>query len=530
MIRDFELENTGATLDCDLCIVGAGPAGIAMADEFADGPLRVVLLDSGGLRLSDPTQALNVGVNAGLPHTGHVDGRGRAFGGTGRLWAGQCLPLDDIDFERRGWVPHSGWPIAPATLKAAYARAEKFFKVQGEVYDARVYSRLGLEAPAWDERTLRSHFTIYTPEVDTGRFALARVRASGNVTVLLNASVVQIELLESTAAVASLRLRSLGGRTGRVRARAYVLAAGGIENARLLLASNERVAAGVGNARDLVGRFFQEHPNGITATLDDADPVALQARFRMLYREGRRYFPKFALAADRQRSREVLNANAHLVFDDAPGSGIEALREFAKAARARRLPPAPLRAALRIARDAVPVARTLASYVTKGSAASGTPKSVRLQCYLEQSPNPDSRVMLSDERDAVGLPQLKMHWAMSELEHSTLREMTTAVGEEFSRLGLGRVRPEAWVGSDGPEWRDHFVDCAHHSGTTRMAASPSEGVVDPDARVFGVANLWVAGSSVFPTSGYANPTLTIVALALRLADRLQVELSTQVAA
>lgn len=527
MITDLHHLPPGGDLDCDLCVVGAGPAGIALAREFIGTRTRVLLLAGGGIELDPAHQSLNKGESVGLSHTGHEDGRGRAFGGTGRLWAGQCLPLDGIDFEQRSWVPHSGWPISLDDLRPWYARAEQFFRVEGETYDEGTYAALGVEAPQWLPDALRTHFTVYTPQVDTGRFSLRQFRRSDTMLVLLNANVVQIELNEAANAVAALRLRSLTGHTARVRARAYVLAAGGIENARLLLASTEREPHGVGNRHDLVGRFFQEHPNGVTATLVGGDPVALQARFRLLYRGGRRYFPKVALAERKQREHRSLNCNAHLVFQHSEGSGIASLREVARAMRRRRLPDAPMVHAARIAANLGEVGRALSQRFVGGASPLVAPTSIRLQCYVEQAPNPLSRVTLSPERDALGVPQLRMDWRMTSLEREAAVLMTDVARTEFRRLGLGELEPEPWLAAPGEGWQPHLVDCSHHIGTTRMATTEREGVVDADAQVFGVGRLFVAGSSVFPTSGYANPTLTIVALAIRLAEHIKLAMARE---
>lgn len=525
MITDLHTLSADSVLDCDLCVVGAGPAGIALAREFIGTGMQVLLLAGGGIDLDPEHQELNKGESVGLAHTGHYDGRGRGFGGTGRLWAGQCLPLDAIDFERRPWVPHSGWPFGLDDLRPWYRRAERFFKVENETYDETTYAAFGIDAPRWAVDTLRTHFTVYTPEIDTGRFSLRQFRRAGNVRVLLHANVVQVELDEPGRAVAALRLRSLTGQAARVRARAYVLATGGIENARLLLASTERQSCGVGNSRDLVGRFFQEHPNGMTALLTDGDARALQTRFRLLYRNGRRYFPKFALSERLQRERHTVNCNAHLYFEHSEASGVAAIREFARAMRQRRLPDAPLKQALRIAANLGEVSRTLTQRFVQGTSSLGVPSAIRLQCYVEQAPNPLSRVKLALQRDALGVPLLQMEWRLTDQERQAANLITDVVRSEFGRLGLGKIKPDSWLTEPGDGWQPHMIDCAHHIGTTRMASTEREGVVDPDGQVFNVGRLYIAGSSVFPTSGYANPTLTIVALAIRLAEHLKTVLA-----
>lgn len=517
MIEDLRRSPEGRLFEADVCIVGAGPAGVALARALSGSGLRILLVESGGLAIEPAVQSLNVAETTGLPHHGAVEGRARALGGAGRLWAGQCLRLDRLDFTRRAWIPDSGWPIACDLLEPHYEAAERFFKVEGLATDRSVYAQFGQQAPAWQDGTLDSMFTVYTPEIDVGRHHVAALRRATDLQVLLHANVVRIDVSDDTdAAVSCLQLRTLDGRTARARARAYVLCGGGIENARLLLASDRQRAAGLGNARDLVGRYFQDHPNGMTATLEGGDAGSLQARFRMLY--GRhRYFPKFRLSPDRQAADKASNATAHLVFEEEGDAGLAALRAFVSAGRRRRLPPRPLSEALRLARGADAVGRVALARLRGVSA--GRPTAIRLQCHLEQAPDRDSRIRLSREVDALGLRRAAIDWRLGAQERHTAQVLTRVVGAEFARLGLGTLVEADWLG--GADWRSHLSDAYHHAGTTRMASDASVGVVDTDLRVFELRNLFVCGGSVFPTSGYANPTLTIVALALRLSAHLR---------
>lgn len=521
MIQDFNLLPSGLILQTDLCIVGSGPAGIALAKEFEGSNLKVIVVESGALKLEAAAQALCQAESIGLPHHGHRTGRARAFGGTGKLWAGQCLRLDKIDFEQRSWVPESGWPFALETLAPFYQRAERFFRVSGEFYDERQYRCFHLNAPEWSEQTLRSMFTIYTPDLDPGDFSLKTFQQSSNINVLLNANVVQVETNPTVEKVESVRLKTLSGKQGRVKAPIIVLCAGGLENARLLMASNERSAAGLGNGHDLVGRYFQEHPNGITASVFTNKAELLQSLFRLLYRRRGRYFPKFALSEEIQRARQILNCNAHLVFEYEDGSGVAALQTAYRALREKHLPANSMECLGSIVRNPSEIARALWNRMRTGQSPAARPKAIRLQCYLEQSPNFISRVRLGNSRDALGMPILQVDWHLAELELKTLNVMTQTVAAEFKALGLGNVIPESWLTDSSRDWQYKLTDCAHHMGTTRMAQNPREGVTDSDGRVFGIDGLYIAGSSVFPTSGYANPTLTIVALAMRLADHLK---------
>lgn len=523
MIEDFRDFPDQHRIEADICVVGAGPAGIAVCNEFRNSTARVVLLESGGRTLEPATQFLNEAEVVGLNHDGHLSGRARALGGTAKLWAGQCLRLDPIDFERRSWVPSSGWPIAFSDLNPFYDRAERFFNVSGELYDDRQYGRFGLTPPCWSADALRTMFTVYTPQLDSGRVFERSFERAVNIRTILHANAVGILTNKDGDTVTEVRIKDLTGKQGRVTARAFVLATGGIENARLLLASNRRHPQGLGNGRDLVGRYFQEHPNGLTASLDEGDPSLLQTLFRLFYRGRRRYFPKFALSVKQQRVHAVLNCNAHLTFEYPDDSVMSHMQVFYRAARRGQLPDKLWSRLSSLARNRSEIGRSLMHLSRTGRTPLAKPSSVRLQCYLEQSPNHRSRITLSGQADALGMPKAQVEWNMTELEFRTLVVMTETVRSEFKRLGLGVWRTDEWLRGMSQGWQSHLADCAHHMGTTRMAESPSSGVTDPQCAVFGIRGLYIAGSSLFPTSGYANPTLTIVALAIRLADHLKRE-------
>ncbi len=526
MIVDSKQQNIPSELDCDVCIVGAGPAGITLALELRNSGLDILVAESGGRTPQAADQQWNEGEVEGLPYTGLTDGRVRALGGASKRWFGQCIRFDGIDFEQRPWVPHSGWPIQFSDLIPWYERAEAFFKLTGERYDERVYSYFGLEAPPWNRELLETHFTVYSPELDLGRIHEATLRRAERVRLLLHATCTEVTTTDDSGQQASgIRLRTGKGTASRVKAKVVVLCAGGLENARILLLSRGALGAGLGNAHDLVGRFLQDHPNALTATIKTENVERLIALFSVLHRKHLRYFPKFPLTAKRQHRMRTLNCTSHLVFEQEEDSGIAAAKNIARALRRRELPP-DLAGNLRAIGTHLPEAMAAAkSFLLDRTTPQGTPSSIRLQCHTEQAPDPESRVTLSAERDALGLQKLRVNWRLNESERRAMCELTDAVGVEMLRLGLGEVVPDPWLAEEGSVWKLGVGDAYHHVGTTRMAAHSSEGVVDRSCKVFDVAGLYVAGTSTFPTSGYANTTLTIVALAMRLASHLTQQLA-----
>jgi choline dehydrogenase-like flavoprotein len=523
MISDLNELPNDCVVEGDLAIVGAGPAGIALASEFKSTNLQIILVEGGGLEIENASQDLNDADSIGLLHRERKSGRARVFGGTAKFWAGQCLRLNEIDFTDRPWVPYSGWPFGITELAPYYKRAEAFFRVDGETYDGRIYEKFHIDPPRWLQSKLSSMATEYTPDVDTGHVWKERLASAGNVQLLLHPNVVNIAVDCSGSAFSYIDVRSLDQKRAKVKARAAVLCAGGLENPRLLLLSRCQHAEGLGNANGQVGRFFQEHPNGFTADVvtDAGTAAVLQQKFRMFYgKNGGRHYPKFRLAEQTQKSAEVLNCTASLLFEYPEESGIAALQEIFRGLKGRRVPDGLFRKLLALVRNSPDVLQAILLRARSGRSPVGQPSRIRLQCYLEQAPTPESRVILSDRNDALGIPRLAVDWHLKDLEIRTLRILTETVRSEFARLALGEVRAAEWLSLDSG-WQSHLSDCGHHCGTTRMSEDPQQGVVDSNCRVFGIDRLYIAGSSVFPTSGFANPTLTIVALSIRLADHLK---------
>jgi choline dehydrogenase-like flavoprotein len=520
MIIDFRRTDAPGEYDADICIIGSGAAGLTLAAHLA-GPLRVLIVEAGDAAVVEGRDDFLRGEAAQLPVPGLEGGRVRAFGGATRRWAGQLIRLDPIDFARRDWVAHSGWPITHEQLVPYYDKAERFLGVGGTAYDASLWRRSGIPAPDFAGDDVTPKFTVYMPEPDfTKAFGARLVRQNAAVDILLNAAVVRIELDGNAHRVTGLRLRGAGGRDGLVRARAVVLCGGGIENPRLLLASNDVMACGIGNGRDLVGRFFQDHPNGLSGSVATTRPRALQHQFRKL-RHGRVLaWPKLALTEAAQRRERTLNANMHMVYNYANDSPLVRSKHLIAAARSRH-PLAIAREGLRTLPHLPELARQGAHTILTGKAVLFTASRAMPLTFVEQVPDPDNRVTLSAERDAYGIPRVRLAWRIHADELRTMRVMTEALGRCFRRLGFGDMTPEPWLDQGVDAASGHVGDFFHHAGTTRMADTPENGVTNPDCLVFGTDNLYIAGSSLFPTSGYANPTLTIVALAIRLSEKLQ---------
>ncbi len=515
-------------IDADLCIVGAGIAGIAIARHFLGRGLRVALLESGGFDHEASAQALADGENLGFEYYPLIDTRLRLFGGTTAIWGGRVAMLDEIDFQQREWVPHSGWPISRQTLDPWYDRARAALNLSAHDLDERLFARLGLDPPAFDPKRIRIAFWQFDTMI--GRYTAERCAdlwRAPNLDVLTHATVVRIQAAPDGQVIEHVRVAEPGGRTAIVRARHFVLAAGGIDNARLLLASNDVHRNGLGNHHDLVGRFFMEHPHARGGRIRFKRPWAILRRLLARHRLHGETVAACVRPGEALQQREgLLNTSFALGCRQHPEQRMQLVKRVYQAAKHqlaptrnnRRVWQAVKRGATWLRERSDPFRPWLLDRLDR--------RGIYAVVRAEQAPNPDSRVRLSTERDALGVPKAALDWQLSELDKRSVRGLMEAFDQELRRLDLGHVELPDWLRDEGRPWHidplisGHPIGGYHHMGTTRMASDPTRGVVDPDGRVFGLANLHVVGSSVFPTSGWANPTLSLLALSLRLADHL----------
>lgn len=524
MFADLRSLENGATLDADICIIGGGPAGITMALEFAGTSTSVILIESGGLDLDADTQDLTVGPNIGQSYYPLETVRLRMLGGNTNHWQNWCGELDPIDFRERDWVPHSGWPIGAAELAPYIKRARPLCGLVPALPDAEIWRQLKTEPLTFDPEYLTTAFVQFAgPTNFSEKFGQA-LRAAANVRVLLYANVTNIQTDPAAANVEHVAVSSLTGRKATVKARVFVLACGGIENARVLLSSDTVEPNGLGNRHDLVGRYFMEHTEAPVGTVVTENPYQFLAMLGSTWVAEHGYVPFLQLSEKAQVRERLLNSCLMLGLEESSRSAIAVLKGFARTARMGQVPDDIGQGLLTVVRDIDMVA-----YNTYRRRILGLPvlpklenlKRIYLLSQTEQAPNPDSRVVLDTERDALGMRRAALDWRLTELDRRTLIEHAKVVGAEIARVGVGLFRVEEWLEQGPGTWSDALAGHYHHMGTTRMAVDERKGVVDTDCKVHNVNNLYVAGSSVFPTGGYINPTLTLLALSLRLSERLK---------
>ena len=521
------------TLTTQICVVGAGAAGITLTRRLLAEGLDVILLESGGLDYEAATADLNAGENIGEDYYELDQARLRFFGGTTAIWGGRCAELDPIDLERRPWVPHSGWPISWEALSSHYAEARSLLDLPEQLPPPEDLERSGVPLPAFDSKRIRKALWIFDERHNRFAFdSCADLRDHPRCRIVTHATVREFVAGWGGSWIEHLDVRGRSGRRLEVVADHYVLAAGGIENPRLLLASRSAMPSGLGNGHDQVGRYFMEHPHARGGHIVSSDAWMLLKAF------GRKHLVDQNMVAALVTPGLQLQAEAGLlntsltIAGRRPVHGAESygMRVYNKLKH----DTAPSRNARELWLQTKRIVNGALHY-TEPARPWMLHKLGRLDVALvvrgEQAPNPQSRVTLSDEIDPAGVPRVRLDWRTSALDVDSVRGLVTALRTELRRLGLGETHPADWLNDNNARWTTdplisaHPIGGFHHMGTTRMSEDPKHGVTDSEGRVHGIGNLFVAGSSLFPTSGWANPTLTIVALALRTAEAISREMT-----
>jgi choline dehydrogenase-like flavoprotein len=515
LLVDGRKVTAGSTLAGDVCVIGAGAAGITLARALAAKGHDVVLLESGGFEPDAKTQALYRGKTVGLPIDPNVHleldaPRLRYFGGTTNHWAGFCRPFPALDFAARPYVPRSGWPIERASLDQYYAGAMGVIRLGPYDYSTASWREQGLLAPAFvDDDVVQQMLFQVADNPVLGHVYKDEIVAAAAIKLALWSNVTELVLDTGGNAIDHVEVRTLGGNHFRAQARQYVLATGGLEVPRLLLASDQQRPKGIGNETDQVGRSFMEHVNvsvgPMPLTVDTAGLKSFELQPVTVDVEGESRKLSLqtvaVLAPDIQEREGLRSLEVTLEFPFAPDDQ-----------RLQKIYPGVQQGVDLLRAEGVDV-RTVPS----------------ARILAEQEPNPASRVTLVRARDALGMRRIELDWRITTADRVSILTSMRLMAEHVAAQGFGRLRLDIGGFHDFDATKADDLDFvvgtgSHHIGTARMSTAPADGVVDPDCKVHSVANLYVGGSAVFPTCGANPPTLTIVALALRLADHLDAQL------
>lgn len=543
MLLDARSISNGQTLTADVCIIGAGAAGITLAMELLETGMNIILLEAGGKTRAGPSQTLYQGsLNDPVRHLPLDQARYRQLGGTTSLWGGRCIPFDSVDFDQREWVSHSGWPFPQKELDDYYRRAHSYCECGDysyQVSSALPGAPLSMLPGFSDGDVNTSGIERWSPPTQFGKVYRPILARAGNLRVLLYAPVVELRASPDGKRIDSVDVATFNGRRFTVRAGTVLLAGGGLETTRLLLASRRVHREGIGNHSDWLGCGYMSHIHGViaSATLTagqnvmfgyEADPKGVFCRRRIAFSE------------EAQRKHSLLNSymllDRPLVGDPGHGDAVLSAAFLLKRLLGGRQQeqlgngkyalywrhirnvlmgsPQALSVLPKFGRKRLLQRRRIPSLLLRSRS-----NAYYLYFQSEQVPHRDNRVTLDESCDEFGMPRLRLNFHVTPQDRESVQRAHELIDRELRRQHCGFL---TYLGNDVPMLlEDVKAVLGHHIGTTRMSANPSQGVVDGDCRVHGVANLFVASSSVFPTSSHANPTLTIVAMAIRLADHLK---------
>jgi choline dehydrogenase-like flavoprotein len=533
MFIDTRQVSQDKSLIATVCIIGGGVAGISIARELEKQGIDTCLLESGGLQADHETRDLYRGKATGLNYQ-FADGcRARFLGGSSNCWGGWSRPLDAWDFEQRDWVPYSGWPFGLSHLEPYYRRTHQVLKLGPNNFDPsyweKAIARSDVRRIPLKSGKVRDTISQFSPPVRFGKAYRPELRNARYVRVFLYANVTQIIPDPLAGRIKEVTVQTLTGKQMRVAARIFILATGGIENARLLLASNRIVPAGLGNQHDLVGRFFMEHPRLLSGDIHFSREWSRNKLYDIKYHymnsavaaQGVHIAAQLALTPETLEKERLLNARI-CFCSEFPGEGSQGAQALFRCKQALLSKDQP---GWRLRDDVMTMVKeplnTFAYGFTRLFHPRAMIKKVSFQVIIEPAPSPDSRVSLSStQKDALGMPRVEVDWRLDTQVRRTADRSLALIASELRQTGIAHVNLDpsmelhGWPATMEPEgtW--------HHMGTTRMHSDEKQGVVDADCKVHGLANLYIAGSSVFPTAGANFPTITITALALRLAEHV----------
>lgn len=546
----YHLESLPASKVYDVCVIGSGPAGATVVNELQEDGLSCCVLESGKRKKTVFADSLKQLEFEGLEIKGYS--RERCLGGTSVTWAGLTSPLDPIDLEPRPWLEYSGWPITYCELESFYNQASKYRFFPIDKFQTQAWShiaQLASSRPVWSNMKRKVFLASSEPQNFAKEFN--SWLESDNIDLILDASVVGLRGRNGESEVTHAIVRDCQGAEQHIRANVFVLAANGIENARLLLLSQGQKKDGLGNQNGVVGRFFMNHPKNYFGSLQfTTSQKSLPDYFGFLENDVAGYVG-LRLRPDLQRQQGVLNSYTRLqpMYDWTDNRGIESLLYFIKRSasvkdvfrrinqgrvvelrdyaetgddsdlqNAGKTPFDLLKMMALIVSNAPDVGKYL--FYRAVSKRKPNVSRARLRNFMEMEPDPQNRITLSEKRDHFGNAIPRLNCRLTKMDRRSIAEVHQNLLVDLARNKWATLQSpltaeeEPWPIGD---------DASHHLGTTRMGSDPKTSVVDKNCRIWGIGNVYISGGSVFPTSGCANPTFTVVALAIRLAEHLRSE-------
>ncbi len=501
-------------IEGDICIVGAGAAGISAAIQWLKTGKKVILLEGGGFNYEDRTQEVIAGTTTGQPYYPLKSTRLHYFGGSTGHWGGMCSMFDPIAFSTRDWVNMSGWPITQQDLWPYYLRSHEIFDLGEEAFDVNTWEKKDpvLKRLPLDKDVFWNKIWRYSKPTRFGEKYRDTIVKAPNIFLYTYAHAVEIVTLPNGKGVQEIVINNYSGKKQKVRASVFILACCSVQNSRLMLLSNKQQPRGIGNENDLVGRYFMEHAEIKSAELWLKDKTP----FKLYLHEKYNMRAELAVTPQQQAELKILNGIMSFVPLYTASKMLPMIKAWST--------EDPRANQQRVVDNYNDVKEGRYDHYWKAP----KPEAYQIVMRLEQAPNPDSRVTLDPSvKDEMGNPKVKLNWILGEQEKYSTRTIYELLGKEVGKAGIGRVK----LLHNLPDAKDpHMPETTsagwHHMGTTRMAEDPKKGVVDANCKVHGIDNLFIASSSCFPTGGGVNPTMTIVALTLRLTDHIKQKLGS----
>lgn len=504
-----------------VCIAGAGIAGILLASSLAKKGIDVHLLEGGGLKFEESSQELYSVKVTGAPHRGAIEGRFRTFGGSSTRWGGQILPYTHDVFHPPHGLGLPCWPLKPEELEPYYESVQNVFEVSKCPFTDSMLSAFGQPLPFTSEDVCL-RFSKWAPFSRRNMAATLGKKCiqSKEIKVFTHASVVSLELTQNGRAVREVIAVNDRGNRFHFSAEIFVVCLGTIETSRLLLASTSTASAGVGNDYDQVGRYFHDHISVAAAEISGEDRARVIDRFGP-YISGRTlHTPKLEATQALREKEQLQSVMAHFPIEEPDDSGAAAVRSMLQALQRRQFDREFYRTLLRAPQASSEIMQLLWAAKIRRRRQLSSKARISLHIDSEQRPQAESRIRLGSERDRLGVPICVVDWKISQDEHRTVSRFAKTIEKLLRGIGIASLKWHEEIGEAGDGWLTHATDIFHMMGGTRMGNNPASSVVDGNLRVHGVENLYIAGCSTFPNGGSSNPTFTMMALTLRLKDRI----------
>lgn len=531
------------TINCDLCIIGSGAAGTTLALNISS-KKKILLVESGGFETNQINQRFfesDYLLNNKLIQENYQDtaaNRLMTIGGTTQHWSGGCNPFTKDHFQKREWVPYSEWPINYSDLKDYYIRAQKILELSPEdnlMYGKELWNEIdrgdfplteGIFDFSFEKRSgylIEEGYINWPGPIRFQDIIKSKIQNNkDNIDLVYNAHVTEMSLNSNKTSIENITLRSLNKKKIKVKANTFFLGAGGLGNAKILMNFEKNNYNKDYQNKSLTGKFFLNHPIGQIGelhTYDSASALKIHESFKIAKYSKNRIRPVSYLSNQKQKDFEILN---HCMFMDGTydrTSGVYTLNEIKKSMSQRDWSKITFSNLIRILKDIDDVSLQTYRFIKDQGVVTPVTNKIAIKMLSEQCPNPLSKILLSEKKDLFENNSLIVNWSLNEIDKRTVEVVCDHLVAEFQKKKIGRFKINEWI-LDKKELLGEREGTAHYGGVTRMSEDKSSGVVDKNLKYHNLENLFISGSSVFPTESFVNPTLTITALSLRLADYL----------